>query len=203
MVSKLPLIRIASLFLLFITAVGYMSAGEMTVPTAHDLYLLCCFGSPYGPLVQGVDGNLYGVTGPQGHGTIFTLGLGGTGLNVVYNFCSQPNCADGADPKSGLVQAPNRILYGTTQNGGWVTTENGGRSGNGTIYGITTTGEFTLYHTFRAPDGAAPEAGLALDYARECLRHRAIRRHVQRRRAGVRGGVPHGFHRPLHMGAHL
>jgi uncharacterized repeat protein (TIGR03803 family) len=167
MVRKPPLIRIASLFLLFITAAGYTSAGEMTTPTFHDLYEVCCFGAPYGPLVQGVDGNLYGVTGPEGgmYGTIFALGLQGAGLTSVYTFCSLPNCADGANPTGGLVQSPSGILYGTTQGGAWVTTGSGGRSCYGTIYGITTTGEFTLYHTFRGSDGAAPAAGLALDYA--------------------------------------
>ena len=167
MVRKPPLIRIASLFVLFMTAVGYTSAGEMTTPTFSDLYLLCCFGQPYGPLVQGVDGYMYGVTGPEGPvgGTIFKLGLQGTGLKHVYTFCSVPNCADGSNPTSGLVQAPNGILYGTTQAGGWLTTDSGGQHGYGTIYGITTTGGYTLYHTFRGSDGAAPEAGLALDYA--------------------------------------
>jgi uncharacterized repeat protein (TIGR03803 family) len=114
-----------------------------------------------------VDGNLYGVTGPEGrlHGTIFALGLQGAGLATVYTFCSLPNCADGSNPASGLVQAPSGILYGTTQDGGWVTTDSGGQHGYGTIYGITTTGGFTLYHTFQGSDGASPEAGLALDYA--------------------------------------
>ena len=36
---------------------------------------------------------------------------------VLYTFCSQPNCADGAYRDASLI-AVNGNLYGTTENGG-------------------------------------------------------------------------------------
>src|SRR5277367_2414867 len=59
-------------------------------------------GGSAAPLIQGLDGNLYGILN-------FTSGTYGTGGSVVrvsptgksstlYTFCSQPNCADGQSP---------------------------------------------------------------------------------------------------------
>jgi uncharacterized repeat protein (TIGR03803 family) len=167
MLRKPPVIRIAGVLLLLTIAIRYTWAGDSTGPTFRDLYLLAGPGSAWGPLVQAVDGNLYGVTGQYGysHGNIYALGLQGSGLATIYSFCTLPNCADGSNPTTGLVQSPSGILYGTTQDGGWVTTGSGGQYGQGTIYGISAGGQFTLCHTFRGSDGAAPEGGLALDYA--------------------------------------
>ena len=39
-------------------------------------------------------------------------------LTTLYSFCSQPNCADGDSAFTGLVQATNGELYGTTEGGG-------------------------------------------------------------------------------------
>jgi hypothetical protein len=39
-------------------------------------------------------------------------------FETVYSFCSLTNCADGAVPIAGLVQATNGDLYGTTLGGG-------------------------------------------------------------------------------------
>ena len=62
----------------------------------------------YGPLVQGNDGNFYGTTreggsgGYNGSGTVFKMTPDGM-LTTLYNFCTQPNCPDGAQPYAGLV----------------------------------------------------------------------------------------------------
>ena len=37
---------------------------------------------------------------------------------VLYSFCAQTNCADGANPHAGLVFDQKGNLYGTTYNGG-------------------------------------------------------------------------------------
>jgi uncharacterized repeat protein (TIGR03803 family) len=72
-----------------------------------------------GALVQATDGNFYGTTdagGTHSTGIVFTITSGGA-LTTLYNFCSQgtyPNCADGASPYAGLVQATNGDFYGTT-----------------------------------------------------------------------------------------
>ena len=45
--------------------------------------------------------------------------LTATGVEVVlYNFCSQANCADGSTPVSNLFEDASGNLYGTTKYGG-------------------------------------------------------------------------------------
>lgn len=84
----------------------------------------------YSTLIQGSDSDLYGVMdsgGAHGKGTIFKMTLSGT-LTTLYNFCSQPSCADGSYP-SGLVQDTNGTFYGTTADGG--------SSGNGVVFSFS------------------------------------------------------------------
>jgi uncharacterized repeat protein (TIGR03803 family) len=86
----------------------------------------CPDGSaPSGGLAQGTDGNLYGTT-PYGGayannfvgGTIFQITPGGT-LTTLHSFCSDaPNCTDGENPASGLIQDTDGDFYGTTVSGG-------------------------------------------------------------------------------------
>jgi uncharacterized repeat protein (TIGR03803 family) len=98
----------------------------------------CADGAaPYVGLVQGTDGNFYGITdygganacayGVGGCGTIFRITPSGT-LTTLYTFCSQTNCTDGGYP-AGLVQATNGDLYGAT-------TEDGTNRGYGTVFGL-------------------------------------------------------------------
>ena len=78
---------------------------------------------PYAGLVLGTDGNFYGTTEVGGEpygagdGTIFKIAPEGT-LTTLYTFCTQANCADGAVPDSGMVQATDGAFYGTTTQGG-------------------------------------------------------------------------------------
>jgi uncharacterized repeat protein (TIGR03803 family) len=75
---------------------------------------------PAAALVQANDGNLYGTTSGGGvnggQGTIFKITLGGT-LTTLYNFCSQNECTDGAEPLAALVQDTNGKFYGTAEGG--------------------------------------------------------------------------------------
>lgn len=78
---------------------------------------------PNGPLILATDGNFYGTTVWGGHpptcsqavgsGTVFKITAAGD-LTTLYNFCSETNCADGAWPAGGLIQAVDGNLYGTT-----------------------------------------------------------------------------------------
>jgi uncharacterized repeat protein (TIGR03803 family) len=75
-------------------------------------------------LVQGADGNFYGTTQMGGTnlyhgagGTVFKITPGGA-FTTLYNFCSQPNCADGDNPFGELVLGTDGNLYGTTYMGG-------------------------------------------------------------------------------------
>ena len=71
---------------------------------------------PFGGLVLGTGGNLYGTTsegGPGGWGSVFEVTPAGT-VQGLTSFNSQ----DGAYPTGTLIQASNGMLYGTTQNDG-------------------------------------------------------------------------------------
>jgi uncharacterized repeat protein (TIGR03803 family) len=130
----------------------------------------CATGRSPSTLIQTTNGDLYGttVTGGSnknvlcsdavpsgGCGTIFKLTPKGT-LTTVYNFCSMPNCADGAIPAAALIQATNGDLYGTTERGG---TGNGG-----TVFKITPAGGLTTLYSFcslsNCADGELPVAAL-------------------------------------------
>ena len=132
----------------------------------------CADGSgPIGQLVQGTDGNFYGVTNTGGDntyilctsgcGTVFKLTPAGV-LTTLYSFCSFTDCADGAVPYAGLVQDTNGNLYGTTYYGG--------AKGYGSLFEITPAGVLTTLHSFcstiqggQCIDGYNPRAGLTSD----------------------------------------
>jgi len=107
---------------------------------------------PYGGLVQGSDGNLYGTTydgGDNDGGTVFGIIPGGS-LTTLYSFGSG---YDGAMAFGHLMQANDGSLYGTTLDGG--------ASDNGTVFRISTNGTFRLLYSFTGlDDGAGPYAGL-------------------------------------------
>ena len=118
--------------------------------------------NPLAALVQASDGNLYGTTNsgglaacnpPYGCGTIFRITSDGV-LATIHNF----DGADGVGP-SGLVQATDGNLYGTTQYGGNTTCTNG----CGTIFKIGLDGTFTsLYSDFGSGVGFRPQPHAAL-----------------------------------------
>jgi uncharacterized repeat protein (TIGR03803 family) len=112
--------------------------------------------APLAPLIQATDGNFYGTTqsggatndfcNQSGCGTVFKVTPSGT-LTTLYSF-SGP---DGGLVLSGLLQATDGNLYGTT----W----NGGANGEGTVFKLTTDGTFTLLHSFTPSDGGGSEGG--------------------------------------------
>jgi uncharacterized repeat protein (TIGR03803 family) len=73
-------------------------------------------GPEFMSLIQGTDGNLYGITSAgaaNSGGTVFKITLEGT-LTTLHSFCAQAFCADGQEPLAGLVQASDGNFYGTT-----------------------------------------------------------------------------------------
>lgn len=129
--------------------------------------------TPYGTLVQGLNGNFYGTTsgrfqlGGPPYGTVFEITAGG-GLTTLYSFCSQAACADGAVPFAGLAQAINGNFFGTTAYGGNANNVNcQGRfspAGCGTVFEITPGGNLTTIHRFNGTDGFSP-AGMLVQAA--------------------------------------
>ena len=125
----------------------------------------CTDGSyPHGTLVQAPDGNFYGTTLQGGNlncnpnngcGTIFKVTSSGT-LTTLYKFCSQSNCADGQYPYDGVIRATNGTFYGTVAFGG----NSNCLTGCGTVFKITSSGTYTLLHSFTFADGSRPWGSL-------------------------------------------
>lgn len=116
------------------------------------------------------DGNLYGTTprgGTNGAGSIFRIGTNG-GLVSLYSFLPATNALGEVDYDLGpndLVFGGSDVLYGTTRYGG--------SNFTGTIFEVSTSGTFTLLHTFAAggtnsvgeptsSEGAVPVGALVL-----------------------------------------
>ena len=108
-------------------------------------------------LIQGTDGNLYGVTlwgGASDLGTIFRIGIDGSAFTTLHDFVG----GDGANPMAGLIQGTDGSLYGTTATGGAANcTPLFLAPGCGTIFKIDTNGStFSTLHSFVISDGAQP-----------------------------------------------
>jgi uncharacterized repeat protein (TIGR03803 family) len=158
------------------------SVYELSPTTGY--HLLYAFNStgpsghyPIGKLALDAQGNLYGTTAeggntvqgcpPAGCGVVFELSppSNGVGLwteTVLYTFCSEENCIDGATPQAGMIFDSVGNLYGTT----FV----GGAQGVGTVFELSPNpGSWaqTVLHNFgdSPSDGAYPVCGLILDKA--------------------------------------
>jgi uncharacterized repeat protein (TIGR03803 family) len=115
--------------------------------TLKTIYKFCKSGGctdgahPVG-LVQGLDGDFYGVTtsgGANGYGEVFKMTSHG-GITVLHSFCSQTNCTDGSGP-TGLLLGSDGNFYGATANIG----SNGAVPNN--IYQIKPAGAFTVLYS--------------------------------------------------------
>jgi uncharacterized repeat protein (TIGR03803 family) len=119
---------------------------------------------PYlGNLVMDRSGNLYGTTyggGKNGTpgGTVFELSKGGH-ETVLYSFCSESGCSDGASPYGSLIMDRSGNFYGTTTAGG---TEACNPT-CGTVFKLSKKGKETVLHSFDLSDGAFPFPTLTAD----------------------------------------
>ncbi len=105
-------------------------------------------------LIQGLDGNLYGVTGSGGDaswGVAFKITPGGV-MTTLHTFC-ESTCDDGATP-TGLILAADGNFYGVTSSGG--------ANQFGTAFKLTSDGSLTTFYNFcslpHCVDGWLPEA---------------------------------------------
>jgi uncharacterized repeat protein (TIGR03803 family) len=116
--------------------------------------------SPVG-LIEGSNGNFYGVAGDGGafgSGTFFELTSVGQ-FKALHSFCAQPGCGTGANPAASPMQASNGNFYGTAARGGF-------HSG-GVVYEITPAGSYKALYNFcsqtNCADGTYPQATLVQD----------------------------------------
>ena len=130
---------------------------QLTTNGALTTLVTLTFGDtgayPIAGLIQGQDGNFYGMTaigGTNSGGTAFQVMTNKT-LTTLVSFNISGNA--GNSPYAGLVQANDGSLYGTTYQGG--------TNGHGTIFKLTTNGTFTSLYSFTGTnDGGNPYAGL-------------------------------------------
>ena len=131
---------------------------------------------PLAGLIADAKGDLFGTTvggGAHGQGTVFEIAC--TSFSTVctsyastptllYSFCAQASCTDGAEPFAGLIVDAKGNLFGTT--------DGGGAHGGGTVFEITKTASGyattpTILYSFCAQtnctDGESPFAGLIVD----------------------------------------
>jgi uncharacterized repeat protein (TIGR03803 family) len=150
--------------------IGYGEVFKVTpAGVVSTVYSFCeAFGctdgrDPQSPVVQGTDGNLYGLTvlggsggcgGCHGGGVAFKLTLGGK-LTVLHSFCTG-TCLDYGDPSNPLVQGSDGNFYSVIT----------GRSGynDGNVFKMTPSGTVTILYNFctlkNCADGAFPYGNL-------------------------------------------
>ena len=108
--------------------------------------------APYGNLTQTSDGSFYGTTYTGGntvklYGTVFKMDKTGA-VSIIYYF---QGGFDGASPIGGLTLGTDGFLYGTTSSGGTA-------NGYGTLFRISTSGQYEQLYTFSPDVGDAPVA---------------------------------------------
>ena len=124
--------------------------------------------TPIGPLVQASNSSFYGTAevGGNGTGVVYNITTTGT-LTPIYQFDATPFSSGGgsssstvngtgADPVGGLIIGSDGALYGST--------EFGGTNGDGLLFRLTTSGTYSILHTFAAPTSATNSTNTDGDY---------------------------------------
>src|SRR5271169_6911710 len=127
---------------MMVTALWQCASSPLPAQTFTTLYLFGAGGNPDGGLIQGTDGNLYGVTagGPaKGNGMIYKITPSGT-VTTLHS--------GGGEYIGALVQGTDGNFYGTVLQGGTFN--------HGTVFKITPSGTLTTLHNFNFTDGDNP-----------------------------------------------
>lgn len=102
---------------------------------------------PAGGVIRDSASNLYGATadgGTAGAGAVYKVDAAGH-ETVLYSFTGG---ADGKRPGAGVIRDSEGNLYGTTAAGG--------TAGAGVVFKLDASGQETVLHDFKGPDGASP-----------------------------------------------
>ncbi len=112
---------------------------------------------PYGELLQGANGKLYGVTsggGSTGDGVLFEYDYAATSplYTVKFNF-DNTGASTGAIPQGTLFETSNGVFFGTTNDGG--------AGGKGVVFKYDLAGGYTIMNALASngSQGAAPQYG--------------------------------------------
>jgi uncharacterized repeat protein (TIGR03803 family) len=127
---------------------GYGSVFRITPSGAYmKLHGFAPPGQPMAPLVEGMDGKVYGVS----QNLIFTITESGE-FQKLFDFNLNPQ--DGLYPNGPLVEGSDGNFYGTTYKGG--------ANNEGVVFKITRAGIVTVLHNFptASGDGVFPLGGL-------------------------------------------
>ena len=122
--------------------------------------------APNAGLIQGTDGNLYGMTSSGGAyhdggntGTVFRITTAGE-MAILHSFCGDQAyspCVDAGYPVGALIEGNDGNFYGATRNGG--------TNNFGALFKLTPTGVETLSFSFQGDtnnntSGLDPSSGL-------------------------------------------
>ncbi|HZT43548.1 MAG TPA: choice-of-anchor tandem repeat GloVer-containing protein [Chthonomonadaceae bacterium] len=107
---------------------------------------------PFGDVIVGSDGNVYGTTyeyGPSSYGTLFQVSPDGSVFNIVHGF----GYSDGGYLAGHITQGRDGMLYGSTIAGG--------SNGWGVVYQASTDGSvFNVIRNFSYGDGGEAYGGV-------------------------------------------
>lgn len=143
-----PLLRVGGIYYGVTSRGGANDKGVLyawSASTSPTYQVLAYFGggvagaNPSGPLTLAKDGNIYGTTqagGSCSQGTVFRYAPTTATLTVLHSFCG----TEGSQPITGVIQATDGNLYGTTNTGGFTNA--------GTLFKVTTAGDFTQLAVF-------------------------------------------------------
>ena len=164
--------RLRGLAALVVLALASVTSQGASASTYKVLYSFCsqmnCAdgGDGLAGLLRDPSGALYGAAfmgGAHNQGTVFALtqSAGSWQYQVLYSFCAELHCTDGALPKTALIEDTQGNLYGTTLGGG---------AQNGTVFKLThdagrTAWTLTQLYVFcssggSCTDGTAPNSSL-------------------------------------------
>lgn len=149
----MPAIRV--LLLSSMLASGIVTAAEAAKTTVLHRFDGSDGTNSQTALTLGPDGRLYGTTlaaGQFNRGTVFAIDPITRAFTTLHHFSN----SEGSDPYGQLLWASDGFLYGTTRYGG----DPNCPSGCGTIYRISSTGEFTQLHIMTFPEGTTLQGGL-------------------------------------------